>query len=316
MKDTKFSLADLLTLTAALVYGFVCFLSFNFDSLGDSRQSMLWAGLIALLLGGLALGIKLLKRASTNFKFTIIMEWVLLLPFVLASLIFMPFFAHFFAVSAQKDSIQANINNGLDDAESMYTAYKKYADNRLKVYENQLLSVAAAKEINPSSYSQYGFWGDTHDSIQISTKVDDILEPKLYPSNYEAIKENNLVWLNKAKKSVQEWKPIGVVGVVNELNANINKWKEELISYSSFKAQGEEPEVFDYALTLEEVSDQFVVGAAKVPILAYILSLSLCLLMLFSYIITPRHTRFPGMRIVFGGSRRNKDSSQKADNEW
>ena len=136
------------------------------------------------------------------------------------------------------------------------------------------------------------------------------------PANYDAIKANNLVWLNKAKKSVEGWKPIGVVGVVNELNTNINEWKEELVTYSSFKAKGESPEVFDYNLGLEEVSSQFISPAVPTPVFAYILSLSLCLLMLFSYIITPRHTRFPGMRTVFGGSRRNKGSSQKADNEW
>ena len=68
MSQSKFSLADLLTVLGTLGFGFFCFLSLNFKTLGDTTTSIIWAVTISLILGGLAFGVKLLKRTSRNFK--------------------------------------------------------------------------------------------------------------------------------------------------------------------------------------------------------------------------------------------------------
>ena len=66
MSQSKFSLADLLTVLGTLGFGFFCFLSLNFLTLGESTLSIIWAVLISFILGGLALGVKLLIRTSRN----------------------------------------------------------------------------------------------------------------------------------------------------------------------------------------------------------------------------------------------------------
>jgi len=43
MKQSKFSLADVLTLLTALAFGFICFLGKNFSTLGNTSESITWA---------------------------------------------------------------------------------------------------------------------------------------------------------------------------------------------------------------------------------------------------------------------------------
>ena len=64
MNTSKISLADLLTLLTALGYGFICFLGINFNSLGNINRSVILALIITLVLGGAALGAKIMKRTS------------------------------------------------------------------------------------------------------------------------------------------------------------------------------------------------------------------------------------------------------------
>lgn len=314
MNQSKFSLADLLTVIGAFVYGFVCFLSFNFISLGNTESSLLWASVIALILGGLAMGAKLLKKTSVNFKPRIIFEWILLLLFVCASFLFSFSFAHFFSVTAQKESIQANSKRSAEGAEELFAAYEAYADNRLLVYKNRLQSVAAAKDINPTEYRAFGFWGGTNDSTQIENKLF-ILQAQLYPSDYEEKKNANLGWLSKAISTMDNWKPIGVVNVVNELEARIDTWKDELVAYTAFRAKGEEAADFDHSLTFENVSNQFTTAGNPTPGSIFA-ALLLYLLMLLSYFITRRHPRFPGLRVIFGSGRARDDDGKRFDNEW
>jgi hypothetical protein len=56
MQQSKFSLADVLALIAALLFSFVCFLGMNFYTLGDVSASLTTAGIIFALLFGADFG--------------------------------------------------------------------------------------------------------------------------------------------------------------------------------------------------------------------------------------------------------------------
>lgn len=305
MNQSKFSLADLLTVLGTVGFGFFCFLSINFLTLGDTAISIIWALLIACIVGGLALGAKLLKRASRNFKNCIIGEWVLLLLFIVSSIIAVFPFSHYFAVSAQKEEIQQKLILNISQAEGLFGAYEDYANNRLEIYNSRLHSIVAAKRINPGEYRDFGFVDGTDDNTQIENKMF-TLRAQLFPSNYYEMKQVDSTWLSDAKAKITKWSPIGIVKVVNTLKTEISSWSNQLNSNSSFRAHGEEAEDFNIPLSFDNVSNKFNQSTTPTA-MAILVAILFYALMLLSYFITKRHPRYPGLKVIFG-SESDKDN--------
>ena len=306
MNQSKFSLADVLTLLTALAFGFVCFLGTNFFTLGNTNQSVILSVVIAVLLSGTALGAKLFKLTSRNFKTCYILELFFLVLFTISTLFFAysPF-SHYFVVSEQKIEIQEKLNMSIAQAENMFEGYENYAENRENLYKSKLRSVAAAKNAAPSEYAEYGFENNgIDDSKQIENKMFAVhadLFPTNYsdPSNNDGIKEIAMDWLSDAKDKITGWKPIGIVGVVNEVEQSSTDWLNTLIDLSAVREKGERTEDFSYDLLFGDVKKYFNT-LGEPTILSIGLAVLSYFLMLLSYMAAKRHTRFPGVKILFG----------------
>ncbi|MDR2058194.1 MAG: hypothetical protein LBP83_07950 [Dysgonamonadaceae bacterium] len=305
MNQSKFSLADVLTLLAALAFGFECFLGANFLALGDTGPSIILAAIIAVLLGGHAFGIKLLKRTSRNFKSCFIWEMILLAAFVGFAVVFANSpFPHYFTVSSKKADIQTKLSESITQAENMFAEYESYAANREKIYETKLRSVVASADINPGEYAEYGFVNGVAAETQIENKMFTV-HADLFPSNYtdtiggSGIKEVAHEWLAKAKKTTNGWKPIGIVAVVNEVEQNSTNWLNTLIELSKVREKGEEAADFACPLSFEDTKKAFKTLGKPTPLTIGLAVLAYAL-MLLSWSVTKRHTKFPGLKILFG----------------
>lgn len=303
MSQSKFSLADLLTVLGTLGFGFFCFLSVNFLTLGDTTLSIIWAVIISLILGGLAFGVKLVKRTSRNFKTYIIWEWVLISLFLVVAFFAIFPFSHYFVVTAQKENIQNKVVSNINQADGLFIAYESYADDRLNIYKSRLNSIVAAKRVNPEEYKNFDFVEGTDDNTQVENKMF-TLKAQLYPSNYSDMKEINLTWLSDAKDKVTSWSPTGIVKVVNTLKVEISSWNQQLKSYSSFRAQGETATDFDFPLSFDDVSGIFNKNS-KPTLLSLSIGIGLFVLLLLSYLITRRHSKNP--YTLFGKRKVKKD---------
>jgi hypothetical protein len=301
MIQSKFSLADLLTVLGTLIFGFFCFFSFNFLTQGNTSTSLVLASVIALILGGLAFGAKLLKRTSRNFKTSIIGEWILLFFFVLIGIIAIFPFSHYFAVSEKKEEIQQQLISNITQAESMFVNYEKYANDRIDLYNNKLNSIVNAKRVN-NDYSDCKFVIGPEDNIQIESKVF-ILKSQLYPSNYQEMKQVDSIWLAEAKDKVSNWSPTGVVKVMNTVKTETTSWKDQLSNFSHFVAVCENSSIhpFDFLPNTLNVNEKFTNLQSPIP-LSIGIAFGLYVLMLLSYFITKRHTRYPGLKVIFGNS--------------
>lgn len=300
MNKQTFSLADVITLLTAVAFGFVCFLGTNFFTLGDTKQSIILAGIIAVLLSATALGAKLLKRTSRNFKTFFIWEMVLLTLFtILTAFVAYSPFPHYFVVSEQKIEIQKKLTTNIDQVKNMFSEYERYAENRKDLYKSKLHSVVAAKSINPSEYTEYGF---EHNSVSDDKQIENklfTLQAELFPSNYSdtalnnGIKEVATVWLSNAKNTVTNWRPIGIVNVVNEVEQNSMEWRSMLIELSSARAKGEQAEDFTYELSFDDTKQHFTTLGVPTP-LSIGLAVGAYLLMLLPWFVTKRNSRSQG----------------------
>jgi len=316
MNQSKFSLADVLTVLAALAFGFVCFMGANFLNIGNetvwgmphTTGCVVMAVVCSLLLFSTAFGAKLLKRTRRNFKTFFVLEVILLALFVLFAGFFASKsspFSHFFTVTAQKSEINSKLQTSITQAENMFAEYERYADNRENLYKSKLKAVANAKSINPPEYAEYGFVNNqVSDDKQIVTKMFTV-HADLFPTNYSNTSTNNGIkevaseWLQNAKIITNGWKPIGIVGIVNGIEKNSNEWLNTLVTLSKVREQGEQATDFDYTLSFEDVKTYFTrlespTGLSLgLAVLAYAL-------MLLSWFVTKRSTRFPGLKFLFG----------------
>ena len=307
MNRLKLPLKNLLTILAALVFGFYSYLGFNFSTLGNTGSSITAAALISFLLGAIAIALVYVKGVSKNFKTFIFVEGALILSFLVVSFFSISYFSHFFNVSSQKEIIQKQINSNIVLAETLYIDYESYAERRLTMYEERLKSFVNAKDIDPMGYIDAGFDPSVDGNTQIENKMF-TLKAQLYPSNYAASKSEALKWLAQAKSKVSPWSPTGVVDVVNNLDGTISDWNNQLKLYSLFRAKGELPAYdFDLPLSFADVSGMFKKGYSPNP-MAMIVGIVLYILMLLSYFITKRHPRYPGLKVIFnmGGTRDNE----------
>ena len=310
MIQSKFSLADLLTVLAALAFGVVCFLGSNLYTLGETRQSIVFAAIITFLLGGTAFCAKLMKRTNRNFKFCFILEIIFLVLFACFAFFFARSpFPHYFVVAGQKAEIQNKLTMSITQADNMFTEYERYAKNRENLYKSKLRSVAAAKNINPSEYVNYGF---ENNSVSNETQIENkmfTVHADLFPTNYEETKQIAFTWLDDAKNIVKGWKPIDIVRIVNESEQKSNNWLNELISLSKVREKGEQAEDFVNPLTFEDVKNHFITLSGP-TFLSIGLAVFAYMLMLLSYFFTERSTK-----TIIGKTKGNGDFDVNYNNK-
>lgn len=301
MKQSKFSLADVLTFLTAFVFGYVCFLGINFSTLGDTSQSIIEAVIFSLTLALTALAAKLLKQTSCNFKISFAAEVLMIVLFTgfIINFTWIPF-AHFFNVSKNKTEIQNKLQTSIAQAENMFNSYENYVENRKMDYEGALSSAVNSKDIRPGEYEDFGFTEGVSDNVQIQNKMF-TTHHELFPSYYSdtiaknGIKEVAIDWLRKATKTTNQWKSIGIIDVVNEVEGNSKKWLDQLIELSKKRQIGEteSTQVFEYELTFDDVKTHFTNREKPTP-LSIGLATGAYFLMLFSWFITKRNTKILG----------------------
>lgn len=307
MNHSKFSLADLITLLAAIAFGFICFLGTNFYTLGDTKLSIIITVVITVLLSGTALGVKWLKRTNSNFKTSFIWEMILLVLFTALTVFFTysPF-SHYFVVSEKKAEIQKKLTSSITQAENMFSEYEEYAETRKNLYQQQLRSAVINEKINPSIFADFGFQSNNNAFNQ--NRIEDIMRmvhADLYPSNFKDMKTVDSTWLAKSKVIVKNWRPIGVVDVMKNVEQNSIKSKNELVKFSAIREKSEEAINFEYALQFENVKKHFTTLGNPTPISIGLAAVAY-LLMLLSYLISKRSTK-----TTFGANKNNGEFDVK-----
>ncbi len=316
MNNSKFSLADVLTVFAAIAFGLVSFLGVDFMNIGNTKVwgmshtigCIVVAIVIALLLGGTAFGAKLLKRTSRNFKTCFIWEIVFLFFFVIFALFFTTKsspFPHFFMVLSNKTEIKEKLQTSITQAENMFAAYETYADNREILYKHKLKSVVSAKNTNPAEYKKYGFDGTSGvpDSLQINTKMF-IVHADLFPTNYcdtinkNGIKEVAYAWLNDSKTATNTWYfPVGSAGVVADIQKNSEDWLNTLINLSQVRENGEIATDFEYSFEFDDVESYYTKFSSPTG-LAIAFAMLVYVMFLLSWFVTKRSTKIGSLKFL------------------
>jgi hypothetical protein len=313
MRQTKITLANVLLIVATAGFGFATFLSMNFLTLGNIKESLMVAGITTLVLGGLAFAAQMFKRAHRNFKTSIVFEILSLILFVSAAALTIQTFSHVFTVFERKQTIESNVTTSIAQAKEMFAKYEDYALLREDTYKSTLEAVVANKSLNPTEYGKYGFddsSGSLPDIDQIDVKTF-TLHNKLFPPDYEndtitgelGVNGAAEQWLSDANSSVKNdfGFMFGIVNILNEVPVKTEAWKTYLIVSSQFRADGETAADFDYTLSFETIKNQLTEKESP-TILSIVVACLAYFLMLLPYFLAERSSRYPGFKLIFGGS--------------
>jgi hypothetical protein len=309
MIKIKSTLAQVILVLTAISFGFVCFLSANFYTIGDTKKSLIIAGIITVLLAVLAYLASWFKGVKGNFKRNRIVEYVVIGSFTVAIAFFTNSsfftnstfftnspFSHYFTVSDKKEAIKNQLSETITEAQGMFSTYESYANGRTTSYHATLQSIVRAKEKGSGTtndYDAYGFKNNEVSSkIQINNKMHTI-KNELFPTNYtdtingNGIKEVAEDWLADAQKKATGWKPIGIVSVVNDIEEKSKGWRNDLVSYSTIRENGEQAQDFGYDLPFPDLKANFTTHE-KPTLLSIGWALLAWVLMLLSWFITKR----------------------------
>ena len=296
LKQIKFSLAVVINLLAAITFGYFCFLGANFYSLGDRGTSIAVAVIISLLLIGTSLGAKLLKQTHRNFKSRFTWEIILLVLFTvqIGYFTFFPF-SHYFSVSENENEIKSKLNSSITQTENMYVKYEHYVNNRKSNYKAKLQSAVLLKETGVSDVD-FNCLDFRLNSLSFPDQINKKIRKfriDLLPSTFIKMKSDNSKWLSNSKPLVNNWKPIGLVDVINNIDENSKKWKSDLITISKIRetCEGKNIDDFKYNLTTNEVKMYFT-KLGNPPSLSIIYAILIYVLMLLPYFFSNRSTTY------------------------
>jgi len=276
----------------------------------------------ALLLGGLSFGAKLFKKTSRNFKTSIIWEWTFLALFAVFAIIAIFPFSHYFVVSEKKVELKDKLSHNVSEAKRLFKEYDNYVAERDTIYAAELdNAIKTAWQgtkkiyIKKTKYDNYGFEEGMDDNAQKQRKIDALRralsnyrdnENRNFP--YDSIKNTALKKLDNAQDAIDSWQPINLVKYVIGLDKNIETWRNQLVSMSKQRQTGEEINNFDDS---KIVTNNVNAKLQKKPkdlffatnLMAICWVLGLYVIMLMSYFITRRHTRYPGLKVIFSTGR-------------
>lgn len=310
MKSTKITLALVISILAALGYGFISFLGANFLHVGVVKVlglPHLYGCIVLALLNAFLLffiiffarWLKKNKSTSSSFR----MEMFLVLTFLVVAGYFSlvdSYYTHYFTVTSNKTEITQKIQLGLVQAEKMFVEYEIYAEERVQGYKLQLQTAAESR--NPEQYVKFGleYGGEITVEQQIEIKLKN-LRRELFPTNYtnpvekNGMKEVATKWVQDAKKIMEDWKPIGIAEVVNDIETQTIAWQQKLVSLSQAESLGEEPQAFIYSVGLSDAKKLLTRKGAPTAFSAAT-SLILFFLIMLYWIATPANSRASGLR--------------------
>ena len=204
-------------------------------------------------------------------------------------------FSHYFTVKNKDTEIINKLQTSITQAENMFPAYESYAEDRKSLYNSTLISVVESKKKKPTDYNDYGFKNGTSDETQINKKMENI-NANLFPSNYSdvttqrGLKEVASNWLLEAKNITENWKPIGIINVVVEINNKSNEWVSNLEEISKNREKSEQAVDFQYSLTFDDIKQHFT-KVEKPTLTSLLFAMLMWFLMILSWLVTKRSSK-------------------------
>ncbi len=322
-KKLKFSWGHIIAFVALIFIAYTTFVGLTYMNKGNfTIAGILTAGIVFLLLL-FFMAVQQLKGCDEHYDRKIIWERILFCAAPLLFIALMIPYAHTWKVQKNNDEIVTQFNEAIKSSRQMFTDYETYADNRIQAFDMAMKTVIVNKDSLNEKYQDFGFTP----GLEMTQKRNrtDVLRIQLLPSDYDSLKVMANNWIDKANQGANVWN-VFLLGNIKEISSAIEKWHEQLASFSTkhtlegesllegnIKPFDENRESIQKALDgLENLSDIYTEKGW--PSLWGWLTGALCFIMLlFPWYIQKRNTNNPYRLIGYQRWYKNGSKPKKQD---
>lgn len=236
-KTLKFSWGHIIAFLAVVFISYVMYMGTFYQNGGDFTSAAIKVAIVDILLFVSFIGAQYVKAADEKFDRSIIIERILVCfwPFVFAYA--MNSYNHFWSVFEQRKQIESHFSSSIEGAKQMFLAYDKYAENRIKTYEDNLDAVLVARKNGDATmYKKSGFTG-VNDHLKKKNFVQ-TLHLQLCSQNTDSLKTVATKWIDDSNRGASVWNAF-LVGNIGQIDAAIKSWNTTLQGYSEPKMSNE-----------------------------------------------------------------------------
>lgn len=309
----KFSWGHIIAFVSLIFISYVMYMGTFYQNGGDFTSAAIKVALIDLFLLIAFIGAQILKGTDEKFDRCIIFERVLICLCPIAFICAMIPYNHFWSVFEQRKQIESQFNSSIEGAKQMFVSYDKYAEERIKVYENNLDSILIVRASGDATlYGKAGFTG-TNDHVKKANFVH-TLDLQLRSQNTDSLRFVALKWIDDANQGATVWNAF-LVGNVKQISDAIKSWHSTLQSYSETKMsneslRGNEVLVFDengrsieVAMMGIKLLKEIYTNTSGVKMHTVWTGIIIFLMLLFPYFLQKRNTRAEGLYFLIPGKK-------------
>lgn len=235
-EQLRFSWAHIVAFIALIAVGYFSFMGFTYITDGNLVYAAIGASISTLLYILVFIGAQVMKSSGSRITRKIIWERILIFGSPLVFVAVMVSISHFWTIRNQNDVISATFTAALNDSRQLFSDYENYSDLRIKNYKLQLDTIVAMKNSYQKEYLQSGF-KEGLEQIQKENMVQ-ALRLLLINDNYQKLKTEALVWVDKANEGTSTWN-IFLLGNKREIKTAVLNWEKQLKDISSHHLSNE-----------------------------------------------------------------------------
>jgi hypothetical protein len=309
----KFSWGHIIAFLALIFVSYVMYMGDFYNNGGNFTHAAINVGIIDVLLLITFIGAQIVKGTDEKFNRSIKIERILIIICPIIFVFAMIPYNHFWSVFEQREQIENQFNTSISDANKMFESYDKYAEERIKKYENNLDLIFNNKECgNNTFYEQAGFNGN-NDLIKRENYIQ-TLKLQLLSQNTDNLKNVATKWMNEANQGTSVWNAF-LVGNVDNISKAIKSWNNELKKYSEYKINNEnlrgnevirfdeDGKLIDAVTNRIDSLKNIYTKTTGVKFNTIWTSIIIFLMLLFPYFLQKRNTRAEGLYYLIPGKK-------------
>ena len=244
-KKLVFSWGHIIALLALIALSYFAFMGFCYYTGGHFVLSGLLVAGIDILLIFVFIGAQQLKIWDGPFqKYIIVERWLLFVLAPIAIVTAMYPVNHWLGLHESEEFLVNHFTDAIETSKMMFNDYEKYANERIKHLDDQILKRQRKGSINKP-------WNESADmraGIERRLNRENSLRAlrlQLLSKNYEDLHSSALEWIENtaAKPSIYN---VFLLGNINQIDSAIIGWNQQLHSFSIHHLTAEPKPISDY----------------------------------------------------------------------
>lgn len=224
------SIANLITLVGIALLGIFSYFGELFLCGGETGHSVLWAIVVSVVIGGLAIGATALKTADKNVKILRPVEYALLGFWFLSVLFLTGSFVQYFSVGQQRDELKRIALNDCQQLRELFESYETFETDAITITRMGLTTALTAPcDVNVEAFKRAN-------SISSSSDVNDfcdIQQNQLLGDNYQNYKQPQVRKIDKWELVIKNWSVLQVPAIAKEMKSIAPTIAEALATHSA-----------------------------------------------------------------------------------